>query len=102
MTEQLFNEVTKWQDETFPNANSLSKLAHLKEEILELEKELQSGEDLGDIGLEFADCFLLLFGCASAAGINYLGICQLIEYKMEINKTRKWGEPDENGVVKHL
>jgi hypothetical protein len=52
--------------------------------------------------LEFADCFLLLFGCAAADGMTFADICQAIDDKMVINRKRNWGKPDENGVVNHI
>ena len=100
MTEQQFNDITKWQRETFPNAQPTSKLSHLSEELEELHFELSHPTD--NLRLEFADCFLLLFGCASSAGMTYGDICMAIDEKMEINRRRKWGQPDENGVVKHI
>lgn len=100
MTEQQFCDITKWQGETFPGANPLSKLAHLSEEIVELYADI--GSNNPDVRLEFADCFLLLFGCAAVCGMSYDDIVKAIDEKMVINKARKWGEPDEHGVVKHL
>lgn len=52
--------------------------------------------------MEFADCFTLLFGAASSYGMSYNDILNCIEDKMIINKKRKWGKPDENGVVNHI
>lgn len=100
MTEQQFLEVTKWQKETFPKATSLSKAYHLKEEVMELIEDIESRS--GSMRLEFADCFLLLFGSANNEGMTYKNICDCIEEKMKICTSRKWGEPDKNGVVKHI
>jgi hypothetical protein len=52
--------------------------------------------------MEFADCFILLFGAANSAGFSYNEILKSIDEKMEINLTRKWGKPNEDGVVNHL
>jgi hypothetical protein len=52
--------------------------------------------------LEFADCFILLFGAANSAGMSYQNIIDAINQKMEINYQRKWGKPNEDGVVNHL
>jgi predicted HAD superfamily Cof-like phosphohydrolase len=49
-----------------------------------------------------ADCFFLLFGSAAADGMSYQDICNAIQEKFEINKRRRWGKPDENGIVKHI
>jgi hypothetical protein len=34
--------------------------------------------------------------------MTYEDICQAIQEKFEINKSRKWGKPDANRVVKHI
>jgi len=108
MTEQQFNEISAWQKETFGQATPLSKLAHLLEEIVELkdelinEKEHPTSTNFNKVRMEFADCFFLIFGSAAAYGFSHQNICDAIQEKFEINKARKWGKPDENGVVKHV
>ena len=103
MTEEQFIEITNWQKETFGQATSMSKLAHLEKEIYELEEELKFiKQNKDNVESEFADCFILLFGAAASNGMNYEDICNCIESKMKINKQRKWGKPDENGVVNHV
>jgi hypothetical protein len=100
MKEEQFESISKWQKETFGQATALSKLAHLDKEIQELWDELKTN----GIGkkLEFADCFILLFGAAASDGMSYEDICNAIEEKMSINYQRKWGKPDENGIVNHI
>ncbi len=113
MTEEQFNMVMEWQTKTFGQAHTLSKMAHLEAELLELQKEVKfqkehsehvSYKDANKIAMEseFADCFILLFGVASSAGMSYDDIVRCINEKMEINKKRKWGKPDKNGVVNHI
>ena len=108
MTELQFIEISKWQKETFGQATPLSKLAHLAQEMVEL-KDAITNEDhtidheaIRKTKMEYADCFFLLFGSAAAYGMSYKDICDSIQKKFEINKRRKWGKPDENGVVNHL
>lgn len=100
MTEQLFNEISDWQKQTFGHATPLSKLAHMAEELQELVSDLKNNNP--DRRLEFADCFFLLFGAAHADGMSYQDICAAIKEKFDINKARNWGKPDEHGVVKHI
>lgn len=106
MTENQFNQVCKWQKETFGEATMYSKIAHLAEELREVIVTKRAHENgtatEDDVRHEFADCFLLLFGAANAAGMSYMDICVAIAEKMEINRARKWGTPDENGVVNHI
>lgn len=100
MTENQFNEITEWQKVTFPKATSGSKIHHLKQEVKELQVDVDEQEPLRR--LEFADCLLLLFGAAAADGMTYEDICNAIQEKFEINKKRTWGKPDANGVVNHI
>jgi NTP pyrophosphatase (non-canonical NTP hydrolase) len=76
-----------------------SKLAHLKQE---LEEVADPDLSFASRRLEFADCLLLLFGAAHAAGMTYADITEAISHKMEVNKKRKWGKPDADGVVNHI
>jgi len=100
MNKELFEAITKWQKETFVESTAFSKTAHLQDEVLELRYDLLNNEP--NRRLEFADCFILLFGAAADDGMTYEDITKAIEEKFEINKARKWGQPDENGVVKHV
>lgn len=100
MNKKQFEEITQWQAEKFPNATPLSKMAHLTEEVQELVHDLKTNHPARH--LEFADCFFLLFGAAAADGMSYEDICKAIDEKFSINKNRKWGKPDADGVVKHV
>lgn len=108
MTKQQFNKLANWQKETFGEATPFSKLAHLIQEIVELKDAIEETyknpnlETFNDARMEYADCFMLLFGSASSYGLSYQEICDAIDKKHDINLSRKWGEPDENGVVKHI
>lgn len=102
MREKQFEEITAWQRKTFPGGDTESKIAHLREEVEELSTAVHFGYGDVVVGEEFADCFLLLFGAASAYGFTYKQICDAIDRKMDINKKREWGKPDKNGVVKHI
>jgi NTP pyrophosphatase (non-canonical NTP hydrolase) len=102
MTKEQFEEITKWQDETFGHATALSKVNHLTEEVEELKWALDSDDTDLSISEEFADCFILLFGSAASYGFNFDSICKLIDAKMKINHKRKWGKLNENGVVNHI
>jgi hypothetical protein len=100
MTQEQFTAITAWQKETFGEATVFSKLEHLKEELEEL--QIDAAIDGLDKRLEFADCFILLFGAAAADGMSFEDVVSCIDEKFEIVKNRKWGEPDENGVVRHI
>ena len=84
-------EVGEWGNLTFPKGTPDSLVAHLKKEVDEL-GETHDPE-------EAADCLLLLLHHAHKCGYDLV-----IETfrKFKTNKLRKWGEPDENGVVEHI
>lgn len=102
MKKDQFEAIAKWQKETFGQATAESKLFHLLQEIKELHTELLTDSEGSKKRLEFADCFFLLFGAAAADGMTYEDICNAIHEKFEINKARKWGKPDAQGVVNHI
>jgi predicted house-cleaning noncanonical NTP pyrophosphatase (MazG superfamily) len=86
--------VGEWGNETFnPKRGNNSKaiVHHLEKEVCEL-MDSNSPE-------EAADCFILLLHHAHALGYDLLDEARK---KMEINKERQWGLPDENGVVEHV
>ena len=101
MNKLLLERIVKWQDETFGKATPLSKLHHLSEEVSELMFALEMGYEQEEIEDEYADCFLLLYGSANKFGLDWDKINLIISRKMDKNEKREWGEPDENGVVRH-
>ena len=101
MTEKQYNDLAKWQQETFPSGTVLSKLAHLQEEVQELIDEIKGG-DYNAALLEFADCQLLLNGAMASSGLTYENTCDIVDQKMEINRKRVWAQPDARGVVNHI
>lgn len=99
MNKDQFEKVTKWQDEVFTKATSISCYNHLKEEVEELGRDLRDGVSSP---LEIADCFLLLFGICNKEGMKYEDVVNAINDKMEINMQRSWGKVNQQGYVKHL
>ena len=101
---QLLSEIHEWQKKTFTEANPVSKLHHLSKEVVELVDALKNMGTVyseEEVKMEYADCFFLLFGSAMAYGMDLYEIERVMRKKLEINKKRKWGKPDENGVVLH-
>ena len=90
--ENLLKEVYEWQLATFPHSNAFSKAKHLESEVKEL---LEDPSDQG----ELADCFFLIVGAIMSQGYD---IAEIVRAKLEINKARTWGKPDENGVAEHV
>lgn len=99
MTSTLFSIITHWQDSVFTQATPLSCAKHLKEEVKELTESIERGElDTAEV----ADCFMLLIGVCNTAGMTYDDIIKCLYEKHQINLQRKWGQPNEQGYVKHI
>lgn len=88
----LFNRMTNWAEETFPQRTNHSILTHLRRELDEIEA---NPDDL----TEWADVILLFMHGLRERNFNIAQLVEALEKKFEINKNRKWGTPDEHGVV---
>lgn len=84
-----------WARATFPTTTVESTLKHLVREIGEVLK------DPADI-VEWADCYLLLMNAAAIAGHPVSAIVEAAKAKAAVNRSRKWGAPDADGVVEHV
>jgi len=104
--QQLMNEWFIWATKTFPSATSLSHARHLQKEAAELCEVLIETPNESPLNQslrhEFADCFILILNTASRCGFTIRELMNCGIEKMEINKKRKWGKPDKDGVVEHL
>lgn len=83
-------EVGQWADKTFKKSTTGTVLMHLKREVAELEESGTADE--------VADCVLLLIHYAHKKSISIFEECVK---KHKVNKQRKWGKPDAEGVVEH-
>lgn len=114
--QKLMDEIGNWSDSQFgDNQRDLPILHHLKEEIDELiqavctyheKNSIRNIDDSNYLQLsvlyEFADCLMLLLDAARCLGFNATVLLSYCRGKLEINKKREWGKPDENGVVRHI
>lgn len=81
-----------WSDVTFPTSSDTSRIAHTRDELDELEAEPADP-------METADVILLMTHHAHKHGYN---LFKASLDKFEIVKQRKWGKPDERGVIRHV
>ena len=93
--QELQNDLGEFADKAFPNSTPKSKALHLSEEALE------AANDPSDL-IEWADCLTLVLDGARKAGFSSDDLYNAAVKKLEINKARKWGDADENGVVRHV
>ena len=93
--QELQDDIGEFTTKTFKNASARSKALHLSEEAIE------AADDPADI-IEWADCMILLLDGARHAGFSTEDLYHAVLQKMEINKKRKWGSADAEGVVRHI
>lgn len=109
----LMNDISKWSDDTFDNGEfnrkrSLPISHHLQKESIELTNAISIDQKIDcsytkiAVQDELADVFMLLLDTATHYGINAEELLKITSNKLEINKKRKWGVPNKNGVVEHI
>lgn len=99
--QDLLDDIHGWAVTTFPHQTALSKVAHLTKEVAELREAIESGER-EEMRKEWADCAILLLNTATMMGMDWTQAQSAIEEKMRINKSRRWGSPDKDGVCHHI
>lgn len=107
-------EVGIWGNETFNPTGAIDpgdffegRINHLEKEIKELKiaflepyawTEYNKNKKNQEIKEEIVDCYLLVLHLVHLRGFDLLDEARK---KMEINRGRKWGPPDKNGVIEH-
>lgn len=105
---ELVAEEITFSDQAFgPSRSYLGPLNHLRKEIEEViaADNLCLGEDPSNGSLmEFADCLLLLIDAYRLRhrGLPPEKLLVAAWNKIQINKRRDWGKPDNNGVIEHI
>jgi NTP pyrophosphatase (non-canonical NTP hydrolase) len=113
----LMKDLSEWSDSTFGDGQRNPAIVyHLKKEVEELIEAFHEFNLLivdnfshdefmnnqNKIKMEFADCFILLLDSAHHFNITAEQLINLSREKLGVNKARKWGKPDINGVVEHI
>jgi NTP pyrophosphatase (non-canonical NTP hydrolase) len=101
--QSLMDDHGLWSDSTFgPERKPLPVLHHLVKEVPEVIEAIQRLRGDERILMEYADCLLLLIDAARRSGYDAKDLLQAGRAKLQINKGRKWGKPDINGVIEHI
>lgn len=102
--DEFQKEVGEWGEATFPHSQIESIANHFYEEASEFVQAVYHPEDGGNgewwsqADEEAADCVLLLMHYFHRRDKS---LVEVMEAKMKVNRTRKWGEPGEKGYSKH-
>lgn len=99
--QKLMDDIREWSDATFGEGQrTIPILHHL---IKEVPEAIQACDRDAETAIyEFADCMMLLLDAANHHGISAEDLLISVRAKLEINKHRKWGKPDKNGVIEHI
>jgi hypothetical protein len=89
-------ELHRWADQQFGYER------HPRGAIAHLVKEVQELAEAPHDALEYVDCLTLLLDAASNAHISIDNLLEIAWDKLDENRHREWGEPDEDGVVEHV
>lgn len=90
-----------WGEKVFGVGDPLAIIKHMRDEVEELDDAQIDAPNILTYKQmeEAADIAILLLQYAHRKGFD-LG--KMIEEKHTINLARKWGPPDERGVVRHV
>ena len=105
--QKLMDDIAEWSDKEFgERQRTVPILYHLKKEVPEAidacQNYLESDFYNGRAKLEIADCFMLILDAATHFNMSAEDLIFYTALKLDINKNRKWGKPDVNGVIEHI
>jgi len=99
-TPRLRDAVIAWSRATFPRSSVASVATHLEREAGELRAAARiGGAPTAEAEEEIADVQMLLWVLADKLGGS---IDLAVRRKLEVCKSREWGQPDREGVVEHI
>jgi hypothetical protein len=88
---KFVSEHSQWADETFATQTIDGVIAHLKREA----QEIIDAQTVPDVISESVDVLMLAINLCHKTGFDFL---KHVWRKFEINKARKWGKRDSEGV----
>jgi NTP pyrophosphatase (non-canonical NTP hydrolase) len=100
--QKLMDEIREWSDATFgERQRTIPILHHLIKEVPEAIEACKNPKN--DNGVyELADCFMLLLDACNHYDVDAAMLITYTYNKLSVNRKRKWGMPDENGVIEHI
>lgn len=99
--QDIIDKIVAVQKVKFPERTVEGMITHLKEEVFELYSSILAKEN-HEVCMEFADCFILLFGAAALYGLEADEIKTFIKLKLKVVEGREYGPVNELGYRKHI
>jgi len=103
---QLMEEIAEFSDSTFGTEQRNPAIAwKLRDEVDELIEKLTIGtgdDHRANLLEEYADCLILLLDSLRKSQFRADELMAAARVKMKLNRKRKWGSPDENGIIHHI
>lgn len=95
---QFWNDHAEWSQKTFGLDGVRGPAGSLNHLAKEVKEALDRPGDLA----EYADMLLLTFDATRRAGFTFDQLVAASRSKLEVNKLRKWGKPNDDGSVEHV
>jgi hypothetical protein len=99
--ERLTIEIGRWSDHQFGSSDQDGDRAGILT-LLRLKMELEELLGTPNALEEWADVLMLYLDAARRRGITVQEVLSATWDKLEVNRKRKWGKPDADGVVEHI
>jgi len=96
--QQFWTDHAEWSQKTFGPDNVRGPAGPLNHLAKEVQEALAKPSDPS----EYADLLLLTFDAARRSGLSFDGLIGVARGKLEVNKLRKWGNPNDDGSVEHV
>ena len=102
LLQKLMDDIKQWSDSTFGETDRrIGMVGHLEREADEVLEAILDGDE-SIIQQEITDCFILVLDLAAHTDMSIAKLLFFAQNKHEINKSRKWRSPNENGSVEHI
>lgn len=99
----VWDEIRQWREAKWPQMWRLwgpkGMVAHLKEEVEELQQSIERGESMQSLLREVADIVILSRAICEWYHVTPEYVARL---KFEELRHRRWHPPDANGVIRHV